>query len=363
MRSRTRQTRSASESVRSSGYYWKLSERIFLVDQFTGAVRAVRSEPEGCYWITFSDCPGRQLYGMAPVVDESRNETYVRAPDGLWRLDPSLGFVVDLKAATGVEGEGLGWDDIGKLLCPFCVDFDPSGSAAEPPLSETPRFPRLPSPAYSATCDDVVWSLPQAARARGTMTFGYLGAPTLVATPALGKAGRMYAPVLDKSGRVYLEAYDQFAKAPAWRTGPLGGGPVSPVALGRVSAGGPSTTATCTRVRDRKSTVVRDHRPESLYLAAGPTLYAFDDGGQMRWRHHPGGKELGEPVVARLKSGDELILVTSADPDANASSLVAYRSSGRVAWRVALDAPALGSPAIAGGRIYVATTQSLYAIR
>ena len=72
--------------------------------------------------------------------------------------------------------------------------------------------------------------------------------------------------------------------------------------------------------------------------------------------------QLGEPVVALLQTGDELILVTWTDPDTKANSLVAYRSNGRVAWRMALDAPALGSPAIANGRIYVATTRSLYAI-
>ena len=359
---------------RNNRYYWKLSERIFLVDQFTGAVRAARSEPEGCYWLTFSNCPGRQLYGMAPVVDESRNEAYVRAPDGLWRLDSSLGFLDDLKAAAGVKGEGPGWDDIGKLLCPFCVSFDPSGLAQEPPLTETPRFPRLPSPAFSSTCDDVVWSLPQAARARGvargSKALGYLEPPTPLSTPALGKAGRMYAPVMDDSGRVYLEAYDQFATTPAWRAGPLADAPVSPPALGRAPAGQASTTASCTRVRDQKTTTVRDHRAESVYIAAGPVLYAFDDQGRLRWKHNPGGLEfgkpnvrLGEPVVARLKTGDELVLVSWTDPDTDASSLVAYRSNGRIAWRLALDAPALGSPAIANGRIYVATTRSLYAIR
>jgi PQQ-like domain len=35
----------------------------------------------------------------------------------------------------------------------------------------------------------------------------------------------------------------------------------------------------------------------------------------------------------------------------------------RFAWRVRLDAPALGSPAVANGHIYVAITSSLYAIR
>ncbi len=359
---------------RNHRYYWRLSERIFLVDQFSGAVRGVRSEPEGCYWLTFSNCPGRKLYGMAPVVDESRNETYVRAPDGLWRLDSSLGFLDDLKAAVGVKSEGLGWDDIGKLLCPICVGFHPSGTAPEPPLSETPRFPRLPSPAFSATCDDVVWTLPQAARARGvargSKAFGYLEPPTPVATPALGKAGRMYAPVLDKNGRVYLVAYDQFAKTPAWRAGPLGNGSVSPPALGRTPGGQASTTASCTRVRPGQTATVRDRRPESVYIAAGPTLYAFDDRGGLRWKREPGGRELGEPnvqlgepVVARLKSGDDLVLITWTDPDSHANSLVAYGSDGRVAWRIALDAPALGSPAIANGHIYVATTRSLFAIR
>jgi outer membrane protein assembly factor BamB len=347
-------------------YYWKLSERVFLLDQFTGAVRAVRSEPDGCYWFTSNSCPERQLYGMAPVVDESRNETYVRAPDGLWRLDPSLRFLDDVMAATGVTGEGLGWDDIGKFLCPFCVAFDPSGLAAEPPLSEPLRFPRLPSPAFSPTCDDFVWSLPQTARARavarGSKAFGYLEASTPVATPALGKAGRMYAPVLDH-GQVYLEAYDQFAQTPAWRAGPLGDGTVSPPALGRVSGEGASTTAVCTRVHDQQATTVRDHRPESVYVASGPTLYAFDDRGRLRWKHNPGGKQLGEPVVARLKNGDELVLITWTDPNSHANFLVAYQGDGRVAWRLALDAPALGSPAIANGRIYVATTRSLYAIR
>ena len=346
------------EHVVSDGYSWKLSERIFLVDQFTGATRAVRSEPGG--W-----------YGMSPVVDESRNETYVRTSDGLWRLDRRFGLQDDLKASGGTVTGGTDlWGDIWNFLgsiFPPGVDFDPSGTVGQG--SEPPRPPRLPSPAFSAACDDVVWSLPQAARARGnargSRAFGYFQPPTPVATPALGKAGRMYAPVLDKNGRVYLEAYDQFAKTPAWRAGPLGDRPASPAALGRAPGG--ATTANCTRVRDGKSTVVRDQRLESVYLAVGPTLYAFDDGGQLRWKHSPGAqfrgeRWLGEPVVVRLQDGGELILVSVSATNGTTNRLVAYRSDGQLVWSRPLDGPALGSPAVANGHIYVATTHSLYAI-
>ena len=339
---------------------WKLSERAFLIDPFTGAARAIRSVPEG--W-----------YGMSPAIDESRGETYVRTSHGLWRLDSAFALRDSLKAAVGATSD-FSWSDLLTHLpvpfgCqPFCIDFDPSAPAGpRRPGSEPPQPPRLPSPAFSATCDDVVWGIPQSARARavarGARAFGYLEPPTPLATPALGKAGRMYAPVLDERGRVYMEAYDQFSTTPAWRTGPLGHGPVSPPALGRSPRGRASTTASCTRVRNGKRTIVRDHRPESAYVVAGHTLYAFDDRGHVRWKHSPSGGQPGEPVVARLKSRDELVLVAATARSGNGAYLVAYRSNGRVAWRVALDAPALGSPAIAHGRVYVATTRSLYAIR
>lgn len=336
---------------------WQLSERAFLINPFTGAVRAVRSEPAG--W-----------FGMSPVVDESRNEVYVRTATGLWLLDWSFALLDDLKAWAGVEQDtGASWDAFLHVLCleVFCpIGFNPSGLVGRSP--DRPQPPRLPSPAYSPTCDDVVWSLPQSVRAPRQTRRGRFLPPIPVATPALGKAGRMYAPVLDKGGKVFLEAYDQTGER-AWRTGPLGDGPVSPPALGRAPTGQASTTATCTRVRDGKTTVVRDQRADSVYLAVGATLYAFDGRGRLRWKNNPGGLELGEPnvqlgepIVARLKTGDELILVTWTDPDSKANSIVAYRSDGRVVWRVALDAPALGSPAIANGRIYLATTRSLYAI-
>ena len=351
---------------RNNSSYWKLSERAFLIDQFTGAMRAVRSEPDG-WW------------GMSPVVDESRNETYLRTSDGLWRIDSTFALRDDLKATGGkVTGGTDLWGDILDFLgsiFPPGIDFDPSGRASVPPAGrEPPRPPRLPSPAYSAACDDVVWSLPQAARAqgiaRGNKAFGYFQPPTPLSTPALGKAGRLYAPVLDKSGQVYLEANDQNADKPAWRAGPLGDGAVSPPALGRALRGLGPTTARCYRVRpaNHPGTTVRDQRLESVYLAVGPTLYAFDDGGQLRWKHHPGAqfpgeRRLGEPVVIRLRDGGELVLVSVSATNGTTNRLVAYRSDGRLAWSRPLDGPALGSPAIADGHIYVTTTHSLYAIR
>jgi outer membrane protein assembly factor BamB len=96
-------------------------------------------------------------------------------------------------------------------------------------------------------------------------------------------------------------------------------------------------------------TRVRDNRPEWIYVAVAGTLYAVNGDGYVRWSVNPGGDRLGEPVVIR-HGGEELVVVTSGgtNPQLNAD-----RADGRLAWRVALDAPALGSPTVANGHICV----------
>lgn len=324
---------------------WDSRERAFLLDPLTGEI--VRRSAE---WGR-GEAP---TFRAAPVVDESRDQILVRTPSGLTVLDPLLREVAHVKTWVGATGtSGLSWEEL-PCLHFFCVEFDPSATAAP---SAEPPLPRLPSPAYSEACDDVVFAYPQASRAARNTGRGRFQPPSLLTTPALGKAGVLYAVAAD-GDTAYLEAYDQSGER-RWRTVPLAPGPVSPPALGSaVGRGGP--TATCTRIRGGTTTTVRDHRGETVYVAAGLSLHAFDGDGNLLWRRDPGGSRLGEPVVVATAGGDELVVVAS---NGASPSLVAYRTDGTLAWRVVLDGEALGSPAIADGTIYVATTRSLYAIR
>jgi outer membrane protein assembly factor BamB len=324
-----------------SGYsYWTFKQRGFLVEPFRGGIRD---------WADVS-----ADYQASPVVDEHRNQSYIRQGGyGLSLFDWSFARVGLVPFNPGsIEGD---WG----VDSPWLGDFDKSAQAGKPSGDEpAPVYVRYPSPAWSSACDVVMWS---AAAKTGLKAHAWRGSATIDipqnATPAFGKAGRMYI-VTYEDHRPRLYAFDQNGQR-VWRTAPFRAGTASPPALGRGPGreGGPG--AICTRVRDGVVTRVRDNRPEWIYVAVAGTLYAVNGDGYVRWSVNPGADRLGEPAVIR-HGGEELIVVSSRGPR---PQLSAYRADGRFAWRVRLDAPALGSPAVANGRIYVATTSSLYAIR
>ncbi|MDQ3723061.1 MAG: PQQ-like beta-propeller repeat protein [Actinomycetota bacterium] len=66
---------------------------------------------------------------------------------------------------------------------------------------------------------------------------------------------------------------------------------------------------------------------------------------------------VGEPVVVATASGEQVLV-------SGRRRLYAFRArDGEELWSVQLDSEALGSPAVADGRIYVATRISLWATR
>jgi hypothetical protein len=343
------------------GEVWASRERAFLVNPFTGAV--VRSTGE------WGSGAGIRTFRAAPVVDTTRTEVYIHTGRGLSLYGRSFELIRDIQVVVGVRADSAGaWRAIGTGIVGFFRNlfprWDPSGRASLSP--EPPLLPRLPSPAFSTVCDDVVWGMPRAARAsRHLLRANGFQPPFLLTTPALGGAGRMYA-VAHRDGRSFLHAFDQSGRAP-WHGRALPGGRVSPPAIGRAAPGRDRrlAPATCTRTRGGVRQPIRDHRLETVYVTAGRTLFAFGDRGQVRWRDNPGGGLLGEPVVIQLRDGRHLVVVAegSAPPTPSRGSLVAYRDDGTAVWRVFLDGPALGSPAVANGQIFVATTKSLYAIR
>jgi len=315
--------------------HWKLEERSFFVDQFTGAIRS-----NSASWA--------RAYGAGPLVDPRVNGTMTIHPNGLVVRDWSYKIVDTYKTWVGVSSS-VNW-------CFWCIDFDTSAPASLPSGPQAPVYPRLPSPALSEQCNDVVWthgaSASRASLATGRGRF-LEAAPR--STPALGGAGRMYA-VVEVGGTLRLRAIDWNGDI-AWTSRSLGAGTPSPPALGR--ARGSQTNAYCERVRDGVLTKVYDNRSESAYLTVGDKLHAINETGSIRWTRTPGGTRLGEPVVVRT-GASELVVVPTGSPN---PSLVALDENGNVAWRVNLDGPALGSPAVANDRIYVATTNSLYAVR
>ena len=129
--------------------------------------------------------------------------------------------------------------------------------------------------------------------------------------------------------------------------GQLGGLPVAPPALGQLSL---------------------SPYPRLVYVPASDGhLYFFNRAAACSspvpdspcvWRRKVGTKYAGAPAVLSIGGGSEIVVVAS---DANV--LKAFRQDGTPLWSVPLDSPAVGSPAIVNGRIYIATQTSIYAIR
>lgn len=333
----------AVEDRDSRGDYWTFRQATFLVEPFRGTIRTAPIARDG-------------YLGTSPVVDTRANETYVadRTYGGLSVYDWSFAQKDTVSFPPGdLEGSwGIEFPNLGQR-------FDKSGQAGPPRGDEPPAYERGPSPAWSGTCDQLLWTTPDGVALKGKSWrgSGRIGEAPSVTTPVFGKAGRMYVVVRDDQRRARLEAYDQRGGVRLWQSGPLGTGSVSPPAIGSGSAS-TGQAAMCTRVRDGVVTRVRDDRPETAYIAVGETIFAFRDDGTYLGQLRPGG-ELGEPVVIQ-RGGEELVVVPTGG---SSPRLAAYRPDRTLAWRISLDGPSLGSPAVANGRIYVATTSSLYAIR
>lgn len=309
----------------------------------------------------------------APALDDDDNAyIVVRAEDGLAvleRFDSAFDrrqmswWRPDAPSVLPDVGEALwdaaqAWTDFlcgDSLLRNIAACFDHGGLGGG---SFDPTRPRtsllLPSAALSPQCADAVVTGPATVRgwpAAGPLWWKGISART---SPAMGAGGRVYLLAWDDGDG--LEAWDQDGHR-AWRV--EFGHPVAvPPAIGRGSDGGDSVVACERRAVDGTSVTVRDHRADDeLYVAmADGFLYAFDARGRQRWRVPVGNGVFSAPVVIELQNGEQQIVV------ANENALWAWSRDGAPLWFVRLDSPARGSPAVANGRIYLATETSLVAI-
>ncbi|HVE68187.1 MAG TPA: PQQ-binding-like beta-propeller repeat protein, partial [Solirubrobacteraceae bacterium] len=286
-----------------------------------------------------------------------------------WRDNQFMGFDSRLRriemggvARPPVTGHGPSYLD----LCFICVDFDTSAPGPSGPTAPAPRPTQQmrPAPAYSSQCNDMV-----AGPFYGKMIRVHPRGDKLwekkidsITTPTLGQAGRMYVVNRDRE----LQAYGQGGNR-LWSRdigfAPVGGLALSdlPINDGRGQVG----TAACLRKVGRSTTVVHDPRRavDTLYAtAADGHLYSFDGTGRLRWKERLGTGIPGAPAIVRARSqysGAELEQIVVGI----GNELQAWQPNGSPIWRVTLDGPVGGTPAVAGDTIYAATRHSLYAIR
>jgi outer membrane protein assembly factor BamB len=297
-----------------------IRERVFLVASTSG--RISDQSPE---W--------RAAEHRSPLLDAQGN-IYFSFGNGLYRFNRggSLRHAHKLLDVTGdIQGY---WPE---TCPPACLSAPSAGAPAVRYLK--------PSPAYSRYGEIVGSGYAHSYRFSPSTYRGWRRELGAVTTAALGSAGRIY---IGDSGKA-LTAYDR-SGGRLWRV-KLNGIPIAPPALGRD--------------RQRQDNVYavtgRDDATgnQDVNFRSG-SLYAFDQEGHKRWQRNFAG-QLGAPAVARI--GDtELIVVASGGAGA-LNLLTAFRDDGSLAWMLTLDAPALGSPAVANDAIYVATKRSLYAVR
>jgi|SRR5215204_2713403 len=236
---------------------------------------------------------------------------------------------------------------------PIWLSVPPPGFPPEPLLQ--------PSPAFSSACDDIVGTGVSARSYRfwpATLR-GWAKQLTLQTTPAVGASGHAYVGMYSsRTSEGSLAALSQTG-AILWRTR-VSGRPAAPPAIGPAPAGG---VRSCKR--QDGSAFATTRRDRIYFTTYGPELqggrlYAVDDNGRIRWARRLTGQP-GPPVVVQLQS-EELILVASGSRT-GPNFLYAARSRGDHLWARPLAGQALGSPAIAGGLIYVATRTRLHRFR
>jgi outer membrane protein assembly factor BamB len=322
---------------RAANGAWDGRTRLFLVSRF-GLVEARSQELDDA----------EPLDIMSPLLDPG-DTAYYWFQGALLRLDPSFATTA-IRIVDPVIGSATRWCGI------YCATFDPYPAHPD----RTPIEALGASPALG--CNDVVAAGSAGARSRlaRVRPFGkVLWATSLIATttPAVGLYGRAYYGTSE--GRV--EARDQNGTV-AWSR-KLGGYAYAPAALGRGTKDpGDVSTISCVFENADGSSHEEGGRDHVYIPATDGFLYALDYKSRLRWKTPVAapGNRAGAPVVVRdARSATELILIPMRNPNA----LAALDRYGRLVWVVLLDGPALGTPGIANGRIYVATETSVYAVR
>ncbi len=322
-------------------------------------------------------------YGYEPVEEDFRfvgwrpvGDVAFFGPDGRQRRTVDLfeGGTGTGSPTLDVEGNLYHWDKY--LLRKFSATLgtsdiahtgvelsgggvlSPTGTITDHPDPNTlPVEPLLPSAAYSRHCRDLVLTGAEGTlrvRAAGeghwTQNVLWTSGAHGATTPAIGDGGRAYILTTNRG----LEAWDQDGTR-VWRVS-LYGDPTAPPALGHGRRDpGDSSFVRCGRNS-------RDHRrwqsADDIYVPVSDGyLYAYDYKGRERWNRHVGNALVGAPVVIGLPDGREMVIVGSDWP-----VLHAFDRDGNPLWSLDLDKPAFGSPAVAHGRIYVATQFSLFAL-
>jgi outer membrane protein assembly factor BamB len=336
---------------------WHRAGKVFLVDA-EGNVQA-KTETSN-----FFEGGGLTSPAYDGIADTLYWQPYPLAGASLIRLDESFswtgagGLSVTITGGTGFPGwfnaicYTLPWN------CWLYVEFDPDPvypSVNEPP----PDDPLKPSPALTQ-CNDAVAGVYATLRTRKTGFRLWQKDIKSLSTPAIGAGGRAYIPTFDNdSGRI--EGRDQDGERRFLFELPRNVLPVGPVALGRgVKDAGDGTNVVC-RPGDgsHDHRHILDPRADNIYfIASDGKLYAVDYKGRLRWSIQ--GSFTSPPVVVELGFGRETVIVAS-----NASAPFLHEFSGADGaelWKVEVDSVVLGSPALADGRVYVATQSSLFAI-
>ncbi len=321
-------------------------QRAFVVTEAGRVVGADSIEREG---------------GTSPLVDYDGN-FYYRDPTDLWmlrRLDHRTSFqptrvasnLGDLTSSSGIYDALSDFFDSlkGAASCfPGC-DFD--SSVTVPPPAYTSGGAALPAPAWSGPCRDV--AVPLWDRFYRFNRGGLLAnvAADALATPAIGRRGSV----------TYISLkHQQFAAVTQggrvlWRLG-WGHQPVN-LAIGQLT-GLTTRLSLCLSVNTNgRTTTITTRRRDVIYVrdADGGLAAINGETGYPLW-YKNNTRLVGEPVVLANRSGEVVVA-------AGERALYGFRGSdGQQIWSLPLDGPALGSPAVANDRIYVATYRSLYAI-
>jgi len=342
---------------------WNREGRVFLLDT-AGNVRA-RTDASSFF----------EGGGLAsPAYDGHTNVFYWQpfplAGASVMRFDESFnwqgvgGLTVTVTGGTGFPA----WYNVlcyslPLLYCWGYAEFAPG--FVYPPVGTPPPDDGLtPSPALTQ-CNEAVAATYETLRTR-TTTVHKLWQKNVraLSTPAIGAGGRAYIPTVASDGG-RIDGRDQDGARRFQYDLPSGVLPIGPPALGRgVKDAGDDSLVQC-----RLSDAPRDHRvvraldADNVYVSASDdNLYAIDYRGRLRWAANLV-RLTSPPVVLGLADGQEIILVASKTPVPETGYLWGKRGeNGETVWKIDLDSPVLGSPAIHGDRIYVATRTALYAL-
>jgi outer membrane protein assembly factor BamB len=363
---------------------WKREARVFLVGA-DGTVRARTDRNE------FFDGPGLS----SPAYDGADGvyhwHLYPLAGGDLRRFDPGLTMTSlgGLSVTIGGSSPLSPWEValctaatptlLGAVLCWECsVESEATLCEFEPPDVELPPDPARPpvgplTPSVSLTpCSDAIAPAYESARfwlAGGKQWQKDVHA---ISTAAVSAAGRAYLPVRGPDeGRI--EGRDQDGERRLLYRLPPGVVPIGPPALGRGTKDpGDTSVIVCRRSdsdRDHRRPI-RDARADSIYVTGSDgNLYAIDYKGRLRWTAEGYGLT-SPPVVLTLPDGRDVVVAGGIHPPGDVAVAAFRGEDGQGIWNIPLrvmavpssGTPILGSPAVHGGRIYVATQRELYAI-